>query len=472
MRFTGPEIPRLKGEKNLDAWKLILRRTLASYGWLEYITTDVPEPDDATEKRQWTSSRNNVNLLLSASLTEHETYQTMINNGWDPDEPDPKRTYDKVLVAIPRIAEDTVGVLMEEYAGIRRRNFDSFQKFLDRLQYLKNRLKSIDVDMGPKAHLWIALIAVKDDYKENYLLWCRDMKSNALTWNSLMEEFSAITAREKVDINMVSIKTATSGTRITQSQSSNPSGGRSDNPRKRMHCNKCNRNVNETHSHCDTCQRCRPDSVCWVCEPEKAPDSWPGKNEALQKKQDQRSTTAPLHQNSGLGTPSTTAAPRPNRDQGNFLFGSNFMVIGLGMDELNVEDLSLGAHSEPSVEVQPSLKEKPTTGDTLVWDSGGSTTKFNHLKWHTEIHPLAKPMTFSSANEGTGLRTHMDTVRFDAPGPDGKPSQALHCPNSPVGLISSGAIKQDGVEHDGISDKLVAKEANRELQARYTTKRD
>jgi hypothetical protein len=142
------------------------------------------------------------------------------------------------------------------------------------------------------------------------------------------------------------------------------------------------------------------------------------------------------------------------------------MVIGLGMDELNVEDLSLGAHSEPSVEVQPSLKEKSTTGDTLVWDSGGSTTKFNHLKWHTEIHPLAKPMTFSSANEGTGLRTHMDTVRFDAPGPDGKPSQALHCPNSPVGLISSGAIKQDGVEHDGISDKLVVKEANRELQAR------
>jgi hypothetical protein len=32
MRFTGPEIPKLKGEKNLDAWKLILRRTLASYG--------------------------------------------------------------------------------------------------------------------------------------------------------------------------------------------------------------------------------------------------------------------------------------------------------------------------------------------------------------------------------------------------------------------------------------------------------
>lgn len=402
MKFTGPEIPKLKGERNLDAWKLIFRRTLASYGWLEYITTDVPEPEDATKKKQWISNRNNVNLLLCASLTEHDTYQTLINNGWDPDEPNPKKTYDKILVAIPKIAEDTVGVLMEEYAGIRRRNFDSFQKFLDRLQYLKNRLKSIDIDMGPKAHLWIALIAVKDDYKENYLLWCRDMKNNALTWNSLMEEFSAIAAREKVDISMVSIKTATSGTRITHTQSSNFGDGRSDNLSKKTHCNKCNRNVDENHSHCDTCQRCRPGSVCWVCEPEKAPDSWPGKNEALQKEHNQRSTTAPLHQNSGLGTPSTTATSRSNRDQGNFLFGSNFMVIDLGMDELNVEDLSLGAHSEPSVEVQQPLKEKPITGDTLIWDSGGSTTTFNHLKWYTEIQPLAKPTTFSSANGGIG----------------------------------------------------------------------
>ena len=99
------------------------------------------------------------------------------------------------------------------------------------------------------------------------------------------------------------------------------------------------------------------------------------------------------------------------------------MVIDLGMDELNVEDfshepLSLGAHSEPSVEVQQDLKEKPITGDTLVWDSGGLTTTFNHLKWYAEIHPLAKPMT-SSANGGTGSTDHMGTVRFDAPGPDG-----------------------------------------------------
>jgi hypothetical protein len=55
------------------------------------------------------------------------------------------------------------------------------------------------------------------------------------------------------------------------------------------------------------------------------------------------------------------------------------MTIDLGIDELNVEDFS----HEPSVEVQQDLKEKSITGDTLVWDSGGLTTTFNHLKWYT-----------------------------------------------------------------------------------------
>ena len=147
------------------------------------------------------------------------------------------------------------------------------------------------------------------------------------------------------------------------------------------------------------------------------------------------------------------------------------MAIDLGMDEqcggFSHEPLSVGAHSGPSVEVQQALNAKSITGDTLVWDSGGSTTKFNHPKWHTEIHPLPKPMTCSSANEGTGSKNHMDTVRFDAPSPDGKPSQALYGLNSPVNLISSEAMKQDGVEHDSTNDKLVVKEVNRELARVY-----
>jgi hypothetical protein len=37
----------------------------------------------------------------------------------------------------------------------------------------------------------------------------------------------------------------------------------------------------------------------------------------------------------------------------------------------------------------------------------------------------------------------------------GKPSQALYCPDSPVNLISSGAMKQDGIEHGHNKERLV-----------------
>jgi hypothetical protein len=61
----------------------------------------------------------------------------------------------------------------------------------------------------------------------------------------------------------------------------------------------------------------------------------------------------------------------------------------------------------------------------------------------------------SSAKGGTGSGDHMGTVRFDAPGPDETvTTMELSCPNSPVNLISSGAMKQDGVVHN---DKLVVK---------------
>jgi hypothetical protein len=77
-------------------------------------------------------------------------------------------------------------------------------------------------------------------------------------------------------------------------------------------------------------------------------------------------------------------------------------------------------------------------------------------------------MIFSSANRGKGSGTHISIVRFDVPGPEGiittmELFRVLYCPSSPVNLISSGAMKQEGVIYDGITDKLIVKETNREL---------
>jgi len=60
------------------------------------------------------------------------------------------------------------------------------------------------------------------------------------------------------------------------------------------------------------------------------------------------------------------------------------------------------------------------------------------------------------------------TVRFDIPGPEGiittmKLCRTLYYPDSSVNLISSGVIKQEGVKHNGTTDRLIAKEINCEL---------
>ena len=62
----------------------------------------------------------------------------------------------------------------------------------------------------------------------------------------------------------------------------------------------------------------------------------------------------------------------------------------------------------------------------------------------------------------------MGTVRFDVPGPEGtittmELSRVLYCPDSPVNLISSGAMKHEGVIHNGTTDRLIVKETDREL---------
>jgi hypothetical protein len=131
-----------------------------------------------------------------------------------------------------------------------------------------------------------------------------------------MEEFSAIAAREKVQLNMVSIEPITATTVITQTQSSN-AGSKRFNNRQKKHCNQCNKDVNENNAHCNTCQKCRPGTICWECEPEKAPDSWHGKEKALQKRNQYSMTASHQNRNSSI---------RPT-NQGNFLFGSNFMMI-------------------------------------------------------------------------------------------------------------------------------------------------
>ena len=123
----------LKGEDNLAEQKILLRGNLELHGLLDFIDKDVPEPQTATDKKEQNQNRAVTNLLIKASLIQKETNQTLINNGWNTEEKNPKKTYDLVLKAIPKISEDTVGILIAEFVRIERKQFDLFDKFLIRL---------------------------------------------------------------------------------------------------------------------------------------------------------------------------------------------------------------------------------------------------------------------------------------------------------------------------------------------------
>jgi hypothetical protein len=105
-------IPLLLGEKNLEQWKFILRRTLKDYQLCQYIDAVIPEPQGEDQKRQWEDARAIVNLIITASLIHDATYETLVNHGWDTEGEDPKVTYETVLRAFPKVPEDVVGTLI------------------------------------------------------------------------------------------------------------------------------------------------------------------------------------------------------------------------------------------------------------------------------------------------------------------------------------------------------------------------
>ena len=83
--------------------------------------------------------------------------------------------------AIPKVSKDAVGTLMAEFARIQRSQFDTFKAFVTRIQYLRRRLRELDCDVGTKAALWIVINVVKEEYKEHYMFFVRDMSNKELT---------------------------------------------------------------------------------------------------------------------------------------------------------------------------------------------------------------------------------------------------------------------------------------------------
>jgi hypothetical protein len=139
-----------------------------------------------------------------------------------------------------------------------------------------------------------------------------------------MTEFSAIAAEEKVvkpvmlSIGQPNISRSSNG-----NSSSNNNLSLSNNVFNT--CDVCGKSKHKNFVHGDVCAQhkpSKPDAVCFWCNPDQAPDGWKPKQDAIRKKKQREkgmSTTAALHQQSGLQVPATQGGgfmafqPQPNQ---------------------------------------------------------------------------------------------------------------------------------------------------------------
>lgn len=91
--------------------------------------------------------------------------------------------------------------------------------------------------------------------------------------------------------------------------------------------------------------------------------------------------------------------------------------------------------------------------DLVVYDSGCSTTTFNHRKWFKLLEPLPKPSTSLSSSGNLTQATHAGTVSYDTVLQDGtvvtmEIGRAIYQPSLPCNLISSLDLVDNGVLWD------------------------
>jgi len=126
-------IPILKGEDNLNQWKVNLKRALQLQKLDKYIFTNVEKPVDAEAIEKWTEERIKVSHALGSSLTDKKIKQMLVNNGWDIAEEDPKVTYDLVLKTVTGISAISTLSLINEVVTIKRSAFATIADFINRI---------------------------------------------------------------------------------------------------------------------------------------------------------------------------------------------------------------------------------------------------------------------------------------------------------------------------------------------------
>ncbi|KAK0636638.1 hypothetical protein B0T17DRAFT_613341 [Bombardia bombarda] len=162
----------------------------------------------------------------------------------------PRQTYLKIKQALTKGTTDSVGILLNEYVTLKRAEFDTFHKYIAKLQQLKERLLALDVDVGQNAHLWLALNGIRATYPEKYERWVLKIENNTLTWDSLITDFAAIANSEAIQPRL---------SNIVVKKNDKKKGDRKKGDGNT--CSTCNKNISKNFLHCNACGHHYPEKA-------------------------------------------------------------------------------------------------------------------------------------------------------------------------------------------------------------------
>jgi hypothetical protein len=179
--FSLPKVPQLLGEENLKAWKDAINQHFMWYDIEEYLTTDVQEPQNQNERRQWIRNRLKGTIIINGSLYNKAIADKLNISGFKTDEMNPKVLYNHILRVIPTTSETSARDLFMELVTMNRNKYDSLIVYQSRYVYLRDKLNNIGLHLEDRGYIILTIEGLRQSNPSWYTFWIYELEKGTLT---------------------------------------------------------------------------------------------------------------------------------------------------------------------------------------------------------------------------------------------------------------------------------------------------
>ena len=178
---TIPLVDKLVKQEDFLTWRKMVIRALNRFDLAKYILSDIPEPVDPAEAKQWRLDRADVEEYLHAVVPGHKTWSNLEGLGWNVEDMDPKKTWDKLAQYFEKGSATSNFDMFNELTTIRCDSFDKVEAYQQRLNYLRQRLAGTPFKQTNEVYTWCALQGIAKEYPELYSRSLTNIQNNKLT---------------------------------------------------------------------------------------------------------------------------------------------------------------------------------------------------------------------------------------------------------------------------------------------------